>query len=407
MAKRTKHVLFITFHLPLSHEPGAFRPWMEALLLQNAGFKVTVVTSGVHYMTGKNIQSRNGWFSEEIINNIRILKVWNIRNFRGSGRKRLLNYFIYTFLAGLVSVFYTKNIDRVLAGTDPIFITPMAYLVSKIKRAPLVLDERDLYPETAIALNIVKDSFFTHFLFCMQQFFRRAAIGLLAATPGIKDRLVSYGCHEEKVHLLYNADVFLNRNNIDIADDTLKRETGKKFLAGYAGGLGKANDIPTLLKAAEQLQDLDSFGIVIIGDGEQRQIYEQCCLANGLKNVFFKDSVAREQARMFISQMDVCVQPLLKNKHFHSTLTSKTFDYHGLGRPMVFCGEGNTVSLLNDSNGGIAVPPEDDNALAEAIRLLYEDESIRKKMGAMASQWFDRNITIDKASIILKEAMVL
>jgi hypothetical protein len=52
------HVLFLTFHLPLGHEPGAFRPGMEARLLAQAGFRVTVITSGVHYMTGEDIRPR-------------------------------------------------------------------------------------------------------------------------------------------------------------------------------------------------------------------------------------------------------------------------------------------------------------------------------------------------------------
>ena len=71
-----KHVLFLTYHLPLSNEPGAFRPWMEARLLKRAGFSVTVITSGVHYMTGEDTRPSKKWCSEEWRDGIRILKTW-------------------------------------------------------------------------------------------------------------------------------------------------------------------------------------------------------------------------------------------------------------------------------------------------------------------------------------------
>jgi glycosyltransferase involved in cell wall biosynthesis len=379
---------------------------MEARLLVRAGYRVTVVTSGVQYMTGEDIRPYKAWCTEESVEGIRIIRTWAPKDHRRSLFRRAYNYLAYTALAGLVSVLKVHKVDRVFAGTDPILMMPVVHLISMIKRAYMVMDERDLYPETAIALGVMKQGVLSNIIFHIQQFFRHQAIGILAATPGIKKRLLNYGVPERKVHLLYNADVFLNED-IEAGQSigSLRKLSNRSFLVGYVGGLGRANDIPTLLRAAERLKGLEQVGFVIVGSGEMRESYMDFCRQKELGNVMFLPAVPRKQARALIKQMDICAQPLLKDGHFSSTLTSKTFDYHGLGKPMIFCGQGDTVNLLQETGGGLAVPSEDDEALAEAIRKLAKDDSLRERMGTSARQWYERNIETGAACALMKKAM--
>lgn len=399
---KKKHILFLTYHLPMPNEPGAFRPWMEARLMARAGFFVTVITSGVQYMTGKNIRHGKGWCTEEFQDGIRILRTWAPSDHRRSLFRRILNYLSYTILAGFASLLKTGKVDRIFAGTDPIFIMPMVYLVSRIKRAGLILDERDLFPETAIALGVMKEGILSRFFLYMQQFYRHESVAIFSATPGIRFRLIDYGHSRDKIYLLYNADVFIEE---DLKNDTtkfsLRGQTGKTFFAGYAGGLGKANDIPTLLRAAAHLLEIDDIGIVVVGSGERQKDYKDYCAKHGLTNVFFFDAVPRHEVRQLLRQFDICVQPLPKNKHFFSTLTSKTFDYHGVGKSMVFCGSGDTEILLAESGGGITVTSGDDKGLANAICDLYQNEKKRYIMGQSAKKWFDKYINAQVSCDIL------
>ncbi|MGO9176456.1 MAG: glycosyltransferase family 4 protein [Desulfobaccales bacterium] len=406
MGKPPPRILFFSYHLPRDEEPGAFRPWMEARLLKRAGFEVTAVTSGVHYMTGEDTRKGKGWCTEEFDEGIRILKTWAPTGFRRSILRRILSYLCFTWFAGLAGLLKVGNVDRVFAGTDPIFLMPMVFLVSRLKGAGLVLDERDLYPETAIALGVIREGRLSHLLFGMQQFFRKKAIGILAATPGIREKLQEYG-YGEKVQLLYNADVFLDgRPALGTATGSLKQQTGKKFLVGYAGGLGKSNDIWILFRVAYRLRDdLNDLGIVIIGDGENLEAFKGYCGQHHLENVFFLGPKPRSVARELLKEMDICVQPDPQHQFFSLTLASKTFDYHGLGKPTIFCGSGDTVKLLAESGGGLALPPEDDHALAEAIRRLLQDEPWRQRLGTAAKSWFNTHINIDNASAIIKRAM--
>ncbi len=402
----TNHVLFLTYHLPLENEPGAFRPWMEARLLRRAGYEVTVITSGVQYMTGEDIRPYKAWCTEEFVEGIRILRTWAPKHHRKSVFRRIFNYISYAILAGVVSIIKVRKVDRIFAGTDPIFMMPIVYLVSLIKGAPMVLDERDLYPETAIALGVVKPGMFTKFLFKLQQFFRSKAISILTATPGIRKRLIEYGISSQKIFLLYNADVFLNEGVPSEENSlSLRKLMNRKILVGYVGGLGRANDVLTLLKAAKQLKAFKQVGFVIVGSGEKKEEYINFCKKNSLNNVLFLSAVPRKEARELIKQLDICVHLYPKKDLFEGALASKIFDYHALGKPTIFCGSGDTAELLRESGGGIVVPSEDNEALAKAIRFLAENPNIRKKMGESARQWYKENINIQKAVMVIKRAI--
>jgi glycosyltransferase involved in cell wall biosynthesis len=382
---------------------------MEARLMARAGYGVIVVTCGVQYMTGEDIRPYNSWCTEEFIDGIRIFRTWAPKDHRRSIFRRIANYVAYTLLAGMVSIFKTRKVDRVFAGTDPIFMMPMVYLISLIKRAPMIMDERDLYPETAVALGVIRKGALSDFIFHVQQLFRRQANGILAATPGIREQLLMYGMPEEKVYLLYNADVFVDEDMgaewTGQGIELQRKFPNKRFFAGYVGGLGKANDIFTLLRAAELLKDLEELAFVIVGSGEMRNRYMDFCMERNLGNVIFFPAVPRREARELIRQMDICVQPLPGDKHFSSTLTSKTFDYHGLGKPMIFCGQGDTVNLLKESGGGIAVPGEDDDALANAVRKLVTNASLREEMGKSAREWYKKNVLASAGCAVMKQVM--
>ena len=315
-------VLFITFHLPLNEEPGAFRPWMEARLMRDLGCEVIVITSAIQYMTGTDLRGgKIGWCTEEQHEGVRILRVWGMRNYRAGIWRRVLHYLIYASLAGMASLLRAGKADRVFVGTDPVFVTPIARVVARIKGARLVLDERDLYPETALALGVLKPGVLARMISAWQRSMRRRAWRILAATPGIRTRLLELKVPAAHVRVLYNADAYLGAADHGQAGARQLLEhyapKGAKFIVVYAGGMGRANDVDTLLKAAELLRDERDIGFVLAGDGERRTNYEQRIRNSGL-NVVMTGPLPRNTARQLIKGAGVCAcahkylkQPLL------------------------------------------------------------------------------------------------
>lgn len=403
------HVVFFAYHFPSSREPGNARRWVEARLLQMAGYHVTVVTSQVNYLTGtRSRRDRRSWCTEEITHGMRVLRVWTTENYRRSVASRLLNYFCFTLLAGAASIIRAERARYVFAGTEPIFMIPIVRVVCHLKRASLILDEGDLYPETAIALGVTKPSPITTLLAEMMRRVRLKSHRILAATPGIHRYLLAQGVSPERVHLLYNADPFLDEDLRIVDPDaaSLSAWTGKTFLVVYAGGLGQSNDIETLIRAAAELRDLPTLAVVIIGAGEQVDAYQRLCAEHAISNVFFHSAVSRRCARQLLAQADICVQLLRDHPHFQMTLPSKVFDYHALGIPTLFAGRGDTEALLKESGGGITVRSQDPISFAGAVRKLYRDSELRRELGTRARRWSKANVSVARTVAFLRAARV-
>lgn len=399
-----RRVLFLTFHLPLPEEPGAFRPWTEAKLLRDLGCEVTVVTSAIQYMTGRDLrQGRHGWSVEEEREGIRILRVWGLRDYRRGLLRRLIHSGLYATLAVGSALFRVGGVDQVFAGTDPLFVPPAAYLIARLKRSELLLDERDLYPETAIALGVLKPGFLARMIHVMLHGLRRRAPRLLAATPGIRQRLIEQGHPPDKIRVLLNADVYLEgaeagAGSPDRARAELEAHApeGSRVLVLYAGGLGRANDVTTLLEASRWLREDPEIGVLIVGEGERRGAYERRVVEQGLR-VRLLGAYPRTEARALIAASDLCILLYPTDTFFQGTLASKIFDYLAMGKPVVFAGSGDTATLLEESGAGVVVPAGDARAVAQAITRLARNPAERRRMEASGNDWWRQNGSVHQA----------
>jgi glycosyltransferase involved in cell wall biosynthesis len=406
-SKPAIHVLFVTYHLPTDDEPGAFRPWMEARLLREAGYRVTVITSAVQYMTGKFIGSGTGWCREEIYQDIRILRVWTISDYRRSLLRRVVNYSVFAVLSAVAAFTRVReHVDCVFAATDPIFATPFVLLISFIKRARLVVDERDLFPENGIALGLIREGLATRLLCGLQQIFRRRASAMLTATPGIKRQLVEYGHQPAGIQVLLNADAFLSDRPLSPVPDRVAEQRSRyRCIVGYAGTLGKGDDLETIIHAAAELRNQHDLGFLLIGGGERLQEYTDLAHSLGDQHIVFLGALPRTTTRAILALCDICVQALPPDPYFRSTLTSKTFDYLGLGVPVVFAGEGDTAELLREVGAGIVVPPGDASAMAAAVGRVAGDAELRATMARAGSDWYASHINVENTRRIIQAAV--
>lgn len=402
------HTIFITYHLPIDDEPGAFRPWVEARLLREAGHRVTVITSAVHYMTGKFVGPGEGWCREEVRDSIRILRVWTVADYRTSFYRRFLNYAIFAFMA-MVAAFVKvrERANWIFAATDPVLVTPFVLLVALIKRVPVVLDERDLSPDTALALGVMRPGLASRMIFAMQQFLRRRAFAVLAATPGIKRRLAEYGHSPGRIHVLLNGDPYMEaKSPADIPLAIREYRARYRHLIAYAGSLGQANDVEVIVRAAARLKERDDVGFLIVGTGERLGEYRELASQLGIRNLAFLGAMSRDDSRATLAACDLCVSALPSNPFFQGTLPSKIFDYLGSGIPVVFGGEGDSAELLEKSGAGIVVPALDDREMSEALARLIDNQSLRERMSHSGREWYAQHINVASCVQILQKAFV-
>lgn len=411
---RRPHVLFLTFHCPRPDEPGAVRPWLEACQLRDLGCSVTVMTSAIHYMTGRDLRKGGrGWCSESEEDGIRFLRISGLLDYRKSMVRRLIHYTRFATLGFLAAQIRMKRKpDVVLVGTDPILVCPVAWALAGRFRARLVLDERDLYPETALALGVLKPGLLSRGLSVFQRALRRRAAFILCATPGILRSLQAQRVPDEKLGLLYNADPALlpdPRSNPTLAFCPPRPESpwgDARFRIIYAGSMGRASDLDTLLEAAARVGADSGIGFLLVGDGERAAGYRVRVERERLP-VRFTGPLSRQEARSLIRKADLALLLFPEADLFQSALPSKLFDYLGLGCPVVFLGSGDSETVLRESGGGLRLPSGDAAALAHLLLELGAQPERCKAMGCAGRVWFERCVGGEGGRGILRRALAM
>jgi glycosyltransferase involved in cell wall biosynthesis len=179
-----------------------------------------------------------------------------------------------------------------------------------------------------------------------------------------------------------------------------------KFTVVYAGALGQANDIYTVLRAADRLRDEPRIRFVLFGDGKERVHIEREWRRLKLDNVIFAGVYPKKEMPLVLASSDVCLAILQNIKMFRTTYPNKVFDYMAAGRATVLVIDGVIREVIETSNGGVFVQPSDDAALASTILELSKDPQRVRQMGANAREYLvkhlDRRDRLDETLHVLQ-----
>ncbi len=384
-------VLFLTYHFPTPQEAGSSRPWQEAMVLRELGFQVTVVTSGSNYMTGVRTR-RSSWkpWSREEDQGFTVLKTYSPREHRRSKLLRLANYLLFSGIAFWAGLFVRRP-RVVFAGTDPPFLVPVAYLLARLHGARLVLDERDVWPDVAVAVGVLKNKALIRLVDGFLGFFRRRAYSLITVSEGLKELLVSKGLPESRIHVIANAfpDGLSQRVSAPLPQDLAQGFDGA-FVVLYTGGMGPgAAEIQTVLRAAKIVQQMGNGAIkfVFVGEGEKKQEYIRFCQEHAIANCAFFPAQSREVLPTLFARASVALHSLTRDSWMEKALSTKVFDYLFSAKPVVFAGSGEIANLINRAGAGSTVQPEDPKALAQAVLRLYDDRHLLEEMGRKGHEY--------------------
>jgi glycosyltransferase involved in cell wall biosynthesis len=379
------HVLFLTFNLPGPDEPGAARPWEEMRCMCDLGWRVTVVTSSANYLTGEIVAPVRRLWRKRVAGDVSIIYIWAPTNYRGSLARRMICYLAYSLLAPLAAL-ARGRVNAVFSATDPPFSTPGALLLSRIYRARLVLDERDLYPDAPLAVGFRPHPLLVAAFSSWANWLRGRAASVVTVSPGLKRVLIERGSPPEQTHVL--ANFFPRTDGYALSPPGAPEEDGTCRVV-YAGGLGQANDVSTCLEAARllRLQGHDHIRFVFVGAGERRQEYMAWALDHQLDGVEFPGPIPRRDLSRILYRSHIGISALPRAPYWQHALINKVFAYMEHGKPVVFAGQGDIADVLAEAGAGIVVPPEDPAAMAEALLRLSTCADERRALGERGKQY--------------------
>jgi glycosyltransferase involved in cell wall biosynthesis len=360
-------------------EPGGTRHYELARYCVERGQTVTIVASQISYLTGQHVPER-----EQNLGGVRVRRAYAYPALHRSFMWRIVSFLSF-MLSSIWTALRSGPVDVVMGTTPPIFQAVSAWIVALLRRRPFLLEVRDLWPEFAIGMGVLKNPMLIKVSRWLERFLYARATHLLVNSPAYRDYLIGKGVPARKISLIANG---VDPEMFDpAADGAALRETwqlGDKFVVTYAGALGLANDIPTLLQAAAQLRDQTQIHFLLVGDGKERASLETQARQLSLSNVTFTGSQPKTAMREVLALSDACVAILQDIPMFRTTYPNKVFDYMAAGRPTVLVIDGVIREVIDAAQGGLFVPPGDAAALAQAVLQLAGDRDQARAMGRAA-----------------------
>jgi glycosyltransferase involved in cell wall biosynthesis len=388
------HLLLIHQAFALPSEPGGTRHYELAQYLVRQGCRVTIVASDLSYLTGQRIGGQQGFVSEQRVDGIRILRARAYPSLHRSFLWRVVSFLSFMCTA-MWAALRAGPVDVVMSTSPPIFQTLSAWIVAVIRRKPFLLEVRDLWPDFAVDMGVLKNPVLIALSRWLERFLYGRASHILVNSPAYRDSLLSKGVPAEKISLVSNG-VDPSMFDVNNRGERLRTLWGlnESFVVTYAGALGLANDIPTVLRAAHRLRDVRNIQFLFVGDGKERGNLEALARDLQLSNVKFVGSWPKTEMADVLGASDACVATLQNIPMFRTTYPNKVFDYMAAGRPTILAIDGVIREVIEAAQGGIFVTPGNDAALAEAVQTLSRNPQQARTMGVAARAYvvehFDR-----------------
>lgn len=388
-------ILFLSDNFPPETNAPASRLYEHAVHWVGAGHAVTVVTCAPNFPEGRVFTGySNAWRKVEFINGIRVVRVktYIARN-EGFFLRTLdyLSFMIMGFLAALLE----RRPDVVVATSPQFFAAVGGWMVSVAKWRPFVLEVRDLWPASIVAVGAMRKTIAIRLLERVELFLYSRAKAIIPVTRSFKRDMIARGVDANKIHVVING-VDASRFSPMPRNAAAEAEFGLqgKFVVGYLGTHGLAHALPKVLEAAELLLDDADIAFFFAGSGAEREKVERLVSERGLYNVRLIPRQPKHRMPVLWSLCDVSVVPLRNVPVFSTVIPSKIFESMAMGVPVLMSlPEGEATELIREFAAGVCVPPEDPSAMADALRQLKHDRSHLRSLresGVMAATRFSR-----------------
>lgn len=391
------HILIVHQYY-LRKDDGSGSRWNQfAKYWAEAGCKVTVLAGMFHYGTGKKSPEYKGKYivtefdePDVVVKRCHVSESYN-KSFVG----RIWGYFSFTVSSTIAGLPIRKP-DVIICSSPSLTVGLTGWILSRLKRIPMVFEVRDLWPESAIETGVLTNKWMIKLGYWLERFSYCKAAWINVLTPAFEEVLVTRkGVLREKVSMIPNAA------DLDIIkpgprDNWVrgKYNLEDKFVVTYVGAHGLANALMQLIEAAKILKKRDKqVQIMLVGYGMEKPKLIEEAKARGLDNVTFVDPVPKAQIGDYINASDVCTAVLKKCDTFKTVYPNKVFDYMAAEKPIIIGIDGAARKLVEDASAGVFAEPENAQSFVEALMLLKEDAQRRRLLGRNGRKFVQKNFS--------------
>ena len=191
--------------------------------------------------------------------------------------------------------------DVVFVYHPPLTIGFPAYVLSRIWRVPFVLQVQDMWPETLRATNMLSHRRVLDAVNRFANWVYKQAAAICVISPGFRQNLLAKGVPDAKIRVISN---WIDPGAYPVLqpEPALAMELGlsQKFNIMFAGNMGEAQGLTTVVEAAHLLQDLPAVQFVLVGDGVAEPLLHDLVREQGLNNVRFLGRYPSKRCRAYM-----------------------------------------------------------------------------------------------------------
>jgi glycosyltransferase involved in cell wall biosynthesis len=355
------------------------------------GNEVTIFTSTSNYQLSIKPVTK-GVFTHEDINGIDLIWVKGLNYSNTSGFKRVLSWFIFSFLLIFYRADKAKRPDVIIVSSLSIIPVINGWLWKKrFPKCHFILEIRDIWPQSLIDIGGYSKY---HPLIILLGWFEKFGYNhsdhIVATMPRadqhIKSRIkkpFNFTCIPQGV------DLNVLKQGIEMSEVEKKAVFSKPgFIVGYAGSIGRSNSLETLIKAAILInsRSINDIHFVLLGNGNAKA--DLIKMAENLNNFTFVQKIEKNKVQSFLSQCDVLYASARQVPLYNYGISpNKLIDYMLSAKPIIYSFSG-YESLISEANCGIIVPADDPEKLVEAILYYYKlRKEDREQIGKRGSEF--------------------
>lgn len=368
---------------------------------------MTVVTCAPNHPQGRVYEGyRNRAFQRETIDGISVVRVWTFVTANEGFFKRTLNYLSYMCSTILVSLVLPKS--HVVLSTSPQFFNGLAgYFVGRLLRIPWILEIRDLWPESIVAVGAIRNPVIIKMLEWVERFAYRKADRIVPVTDAFKAYMLAKGIEADKIVVV--------KNGVDLAqyaplegNSPLAEKLGikDKFVVSYFGTHGMAHHLETIFYAAQRLRNSKSIVFLMVGDGAERQALARMRDTMALDNVIMLQQQPKSHMRELWALSNISLVLLKKSDLFKTVIPSKIFESLAMAKPIILGVEGESAELIQAAGAGICIEPEQADELATRVLELSQQPERCQQLGRSGRRYvvehFDRTVLARTLSALIE-----
>ena len=396
-------ILILTQYFPPEVGAPQNRLYELAVRLKEKGAEITVMTAMPNY---PQMEIHKVYLGKRIcieeMDGMKIIRSGIYVSKKKGMIRRLRNYFSFVISSYFAVKKHAGEIDIIICESPPLFLGMTAMRLKRIKKAKLIFNVSDLWPESAERLGIVKNRLLLGMAYRLERKIYSRSELITGQTQGIVKNILQR-FPEKKAYWLPNG-VDLSIYDHNSVRSSWRSENGfseTDLIFLYAGILGHAQGLEVILDAALSLIDKQNIKFVLAGSGPVKQDLLYLKEMRELPNVFFLDTIPKSKMPALIGACDASIIPLKRLDIFKGAIPSKIFECLAMKKPILLGVEGEAKELfIEEGKCGLAFEPENGDDLVRKIIQLAADRKLAGELGEngynYVSKKFNRNDIADK-----------